>query len=124
MQNVANEFCMTDITLKVLETDSKGCVWLVLFVIEKSLTENFGIPYIEMFLSKEIRQFTLNQLLLKTLTNMEKEVAFLLFGNNTQKEIADLMIKSVNTIKTHINSVYDKLGVENKFDFQKRLLLR
>ena len=66
---------MTDICLKLIETDTTGNIWLVLFVLEKSNTDSFIIPYIE---NKKgnIRQFTLNQNRISLLSKTEKEIIF------------------------------------------------
>jgi len=120
-QNKFNEYEMTNINIKLLDTDSIGNIWLVLFVIEMSDSENYKIPYIETE-TGDIRQFTLNQTLLKKLTDAEKEIVFMMFGNISNKEIAQLMHKSFNTIRANIQNIYFKLEVTNRFEFQKKLL--
>lgn len=119
--NKFKKYEMTNINIKLLENDSLGNIWLVLFVIDKSISTNFIIPYIETF-SGEIRQYTLNQDLLKKLTDTEKEIVFMMFGDISHKEIAKLMHKSINTIRTHIYSIFGKIVVIDKLDLQKKLL--
>jgi len=119
--NCYEQFEMTNITLKLIETDSKGNIWLVLFIIEKSDSENYAIPFVETK-NREIRQFTLNQMLLKKLTDTEKEIVLYLFGNMTHKEISDLLRKSIKTVRFHIYNIKNKLEVKNMLDLQKKLL--
>jgi LuxR family maltose regulon positive regulatory protein len=47
---------------------------------------------------------------LEPLTNRERQILSQLTGHLTQHEIACGMYVSVNTLKTHINRVYRKLG--------------
>ena len=122
MQNNSNKFPMTDIILKLIETDRNGCIWLVLFVLEKSKTDYFKIPYIETDFDKHRHQFELNQLLLKKLTATEKEIVSYLFDNIPNNEIADLSHRSYYTIRTHIKNIYNKIEVEDRLELQKKLL--
>lgn len=123
MQNANNKFPMTDITLKLIETDRKGCIWLVLFIIEKSEKDYFQIPYIETSFDNERHLFDFNKKLLDQLTATEKEVLFFFFGNYSNNEIAELIFKSPQTVRSHLQSIYSKFNVNNKFDLQKKILL-
>jgi len=49
-----------------------------------------------------------------TLTEREREVLTLLDEGYTQKEIAQRLYLSPNTIRRHLQNVYEKLGVTNK----------
>lgn len=55
-----------------------------------------------------------NKLLVNPLTERELEVLEAIADGKTNKEIADALFVSVNTIKTHINRIYDKLNVNNR----------
>ncbi len=48
------------------------------------------------------------------LSDREEEVARLLIQGNTNKEIAATLFVSINTIKSHIKSIYRKAGVTNR----------
>jgi len=50
----------------------------------------------------------------KSLTKKEKEVLDLLAKGFLYKEIADQLSITINTVKQHIHSVYEKLHVTNK----------
>jgi DNA-binding CsgD family transcriptional regulator len=55
-----------------------------------------------------------NEVLKEKLTERENEILELLIRGLSNKEIADELFLSVNTIKTHILSLYNKLGVNNR----------
>lgn len=70
-----------------------------------------------------------NSKLQKPLSKMEKVVLKQLCNSKTSPEIADILCKSVKTINSHRQHIYDKLGVhnisdlimwanKNKFDFE------
>ncbi|MBN1686299.1 MAG: helix-turn-helix transcriptional regulator [Spirochaetales bacterium] len=48
------------------------------------------------------------------LSDREKEIAGLLIKGKTNKEIAGLLFISVNTVKSHIKSIYKKLKINNR----------
>ncbi|MBT3274551.1 MAG: helix-turn-helix transcriptional regulator, partial [Spirochaetales bacterium] len=48
------------------------------------------------------------------LSEREEEVARLLIQGKTNKDIAEQLFVSVNTIKSHIKKIYSKLGVNNR----------
>jgi len=123
MKNKSELFVMTNVSLKIIELDSNGNIWLVLFVIEKSYSENYIIPFIENS-TKDYRQFTFNQDILQNLSNIEKEVAMLLFTEIKIYEIAELMFKSPYTIKSHIQKLFKKAKAKNRLDFQRKLLCK
>lgn len=57
------------------------------------------------------------QEVLKNLTPKEQEIALLLKEGLYNQEIAKKLDVSINTVKSHIKSVYSKLGVKDKFSF-------
>lgn len=124
MQNDKKKHQMTDISLKVLETDTNGSIWLVLFIIEKSTSNNYKIPYIESSNTNKLEMFDLKIELFDRLTSTEKKIAKLLFSKMTNKEIADKLFKSVNTIKSHLKNIYLKTETNNRLEFQKKMLLK
>ncbi|MCU0441181.1 MAG: LuxR C-terminal-related transcriptional regulator [Bacteroidia bacterium] len=50
------------------------------------------------------------------LSKREWEVYQLLVIGNTDKEIADQLFISLNTVKTHIKKIYQKLDVRNRME--------
>ena len=55
------------------------------------------------------------------LSARESQIVCLLFQGYTRKLIADELMISENTVKTHIASIYDKFGVNNKTELIKKL---
>jgi LuxR family maltose regulon positive regulatory protein len=52
--------------------------------------------------------------LIEPLTECELEVLGLLCQGLSNREIADLLVLSVGTVKTHIHNIFGKLGVGNR----------
>ena len=52
-----------------------------------------------------------------SLTTQEEKVAELMMANKSNKEIASELFISLNTVKTHIRSLYAKLEVSNRTEF-------
>ncbi len=61
-----------------------------------------------------INQQRINQYLINPLSDREVEVLTLIAEGKTNKEVANLLFVSVNTIKTHVKKIYDKLDVKNR----------
>lgn len=70
---------------------------------ERQLDFHFGIS-----------QDDLNQYLLNPLSEREIEVLYKIAKGNTNKEIAAELFISVNTVKTHVLHIYEKLAVQNR----------
>ena len=49
-----------------------------------------------------------------SLTEREKEILLQLSIGATNKEIADILCITENTVKTHVNNILNKLGVQNR----------
>jgi LuxR family maltose regulon positive regulatory protein len=58
--------------------------------------------------------------LLEPLTDREREVLALLFQGKSNKEIARAMFVSVDTVKTHLRHIYEKLGVSDRNEAVRR----
>ncbi len=61
---------------------------------------------------QKISQITVSKL--SGLTNKELDILELIIDGKTNKEIAAQNFVEVSTIKTHINNLYAKLGVNNR----------
>ena len=57
---------------------------------------------------------TINNYLLCPLSDREIEVLQLMASGKTNKTVADELHVSVNTIKTHVKKIYEKLGASNR----------
>jgi LuxR family maltose regulon positive regulatory protein len=55
-------------------------------------------------------------LLLEPLTEAEQRVLGLLARGRTNPEIAATLVVSINTVKTHVQSIYRKLGVKSRWE--------
>jgi DNA-binding NarL/FixJ family response regulator len=51
---------------------------------------------------------------LSVLTDREREVLALLAGGMTNKEIAERLVVTTNTIKRHLKAIFEKLGVHTR----------
>ena len=63
-------------------------------------------------------------MLVEAISERELEVLQLLADGRTNKEIAQALYISINTVKSHLKSIYGKLGVNNRREAvsQARLL--
>ncbi len=57
-----------------------------------------------------------------TLTNRETQVLHHLIEGLSYKEIADKMINSINSIRTHVKNIYKKLNVHSRAEIMKMYL--
>lgn len=58
---------------------------------------------------------------LQTLTTQEEKVLQLIYTGKSNKEIAEMLFVSLNTIKTHIGSINAKLNVSNRKELIEKL---
>jgi len=59
-----------------------------------------------------------------SLTGREKEILQLLLKGKSNKEISDLMYVSTETVKTHLQNIYRKLGVRSRMEAAALLFSR
>ena len=52
----------------------------------------------------------------KTLSPREREIVELVAAGKTNKEIAALLVISLNTVKAHLGNIMGKLGVRNRVE--------
>ncbi|HNT73452.1 MAG TPA: LuxR C-terminal-related transcriptional regulator [Anaerolineae bacterium] len=69
---------------------------------------------------KESKQAAHDGGLLEPLSDRELEVLRLIAANLSNQDIADTLVVSLNTIKTHIQRLYGKLGVSNRLEAVER----
>ena len=58
--------------------------------------------------------------LLEPLTEREHELLVLLVAGLTNREIAEQLVISTNTVRTHLKNVYGKLNVRNRVEAASR----
>ena len=76
--------------------------------IDLSLTGKLFREVVELRRAKREAQYTLG------LTNRESEVLRLIASGARNKEIADQLFLTVNTVKFHIENIYEKLDVQTR----------
>ncbi|MEP1034786.1 LuxR C-terminal-related transcriptional regulator [Ekhidna sp.] len=64
----------------------------------------------------------LNEGLIKPLSQREFEILQHAITDKTNREIADLVFVSINTVKFHLRKIYEKLGVSNRSEALEKLL--
>ena len=92
-------------------TDPAGIIAAVKDVIEG------GSPMSAAIARKVVESFRLNtqqQQVLERLTSREQEIVDLLSQGFRYKEIADRLFLSVETVRTHIRNIYEKLQVNSR----------
>lgn len=57
-----------------------------------------------------------------SLTAREKEILAMLLKGKSNKEISDLMFVSTETVKTHLQNIYRKLGVKSRMEVLAQFL--
>lgn len=72
------------------------------------------------FLVIRIRKNNENSLLTTTLSKQENIIKELIISGKSNKEIANELFISINTVKTHISNIYSKLNITNR----KELLIK
>lgn len=107
VQGYGNTMMTTSYLNSAVETISNDYIWL--------------IPQITTLLLKDITEksdsMVDEELLLKNLTKTEKKIAILLKNAYSNINISDELNISVNTVKTHIKHIYEKLNVKDRLSF-------
>lgn len=57
-----------------------------------------------------------------TLTLREKEILQLVVNGNSNQEIVEKLFLSINTVKTYMSRIFDKLDVKNRAELNKKAL--
>ncbi len=89
---------------KALTLIKKGEIWTSRKLISRAIPD--GPEYIKSHLSKNVESFMLS--------DREKEILKTMVLGFKNKEIADKLFISENTVKTHISNIFKKFGVNNR----------
>ena len=84
---------------------------------ERELYSNIEISlfnFSKFMLPVELNRENLNQLIVNPLTQKEFDVLKSLYEGKTNQQLADEQFVSVNTVKTHIKNVYEKLDTHTR----------
>lgn len=109
MKTNTDDYQMTEVNIRVLETDSKGSIWLVLFSIKKARNDSYTIPYIKIPDNTAVAEkYDLTPQIYELLSKTETNIVHTLFETTNNTEISNKTSKSLNTIKTHFNNIYLK----------------
>lgn len=109
-RGIINKTEPTDTLLKAIEKIHLGELWL-----NRNATSRILMQIAQAHAPVEL---STEQKKLKTLTVKEEKVtrAIQMFSENTLKEIADKLHISEHTLRNHLASIYDKLGVRNRLE--------
>lgn len=107
VQGYGNTLMTTSYLNSAIETISNDYIWL--------------IPQITTQLLKDITNKSDSKIdeekLFQNLTKTEKKIAILLKNAYTNINISDELNISINTVKTHIKHIYEKLNVKDRLSF-------
>jgi len=109
-RGIINKTEPTDTLLKAIEKIHLGELWL-----NRNATSRILMQIAQ---ANSPVELSTEQKKLKTLTVKEEKVtrAIQMYSENTLKEIADKLHISEHTLRNHLASTYDKLGVRNRLE--------
>lgn len=90
------------------ETSNTTLLWIIVSLLIFSILINIFQFIAHKRKGKPIR------VLETKLTQQEQKILELILEDKTNKEIASLMFVSISTVKTHINNLYKKLGINSR----------
>lgn len=112
----ADAYCKKDIKIgrlvQIMEMVNEGAIWIdpaIAKVVMTILTEGAGVPDIVKREEKASRTPYNTDL-----TAREAEVLALIVRGMSNKEIANALELSINTVKTHVKSIIQKMAVEDR----------
>jgi LuxR family maltose regulon positive regulatory protein len=80
----------------------------------RGLAPAYARRLLKAFTDSPIPDIPVEQLLIEPLSERELEVVARLAEGLTYREIAQVLFVSLNTVKTHLKSIYGKLGVHDR----------
>jgi RNA polymerase sigma factor (sigma-70 family) len=83
--------------------------------------ESFAAELLTRGLQQEAQRAQVQETL-KTLSPREQEVTWLTARGYTNRQIADILVLSPETVKTHVRHILEKLNVRSKADLRLLLL--
>jgi DNA-binding CsgD family transcriptional regulator len=70
----------------------------------------------EAYLKADLNDFSQKALNSHNITSREKEIISLLINGYSYKEISNELVISLPTVKTHVQNIYKKIGINNKIE--------
>jgi DNA-binding CsgD family transcriptional regulator len=93
-----------------LPSSRKKDLGFIIFIVILSLSIGFLASLIY------LKFFRKNQNLIQNLSVQERKIFALLIEGKSNKEISEFLSIGLNTVKTHVNSIYSKLDVKSRKD--------
>lgn len=94
-------------------------VWIVMSVaVAISMSIGTALAFRSKWLDHKYREALIKPE--AELSQRELEVFRLLLGNKTNRQISEELFIELSTLKSHINSIYKKLGVKRRVELRKR----
>lgn len=109
----ADAYCTKDVRmqrlLQVIEMVQEGAIWM-----DPAIAKIVSTAFPLMSHSQENAKTLTRQSYNINLTERESEVLELLIEGKANKEIANDLNLSINTVKTHVRSIIDKMAVDSR----------
>jgi DNA-binding NarL/FixJ family response regulator len=97
-----------EVLIKAIEKVYAGEVWLGRSMV--------AVLFREMSHPRSARQDDAEMARIATLTQREREVVNLICQGNKHKQVAERLFISETTVRHHLTSIFDKLGVSDRFE--------
>ena len=107
--------------LSIQVTDDLGAQLRSLALAEGQSPEALGQHLLARALEQEVRRARTERTLAR-LTARQQEVAWLAADGGTNRQIAEALVISTETVKTHIANVLERLGLRSKAELRLLLL--
>jgi len=114
LRNLNNEYYLSDIKVKIMQTDSLGNPWLGLFAIKKSEYPNYFLPYFKNVKTNVYNFITIPKLTSYNLKTKQLQTLNLLCRQISLNEIALKLGISLGGIKNRLDIIYKILKVETR----------
>ena len=118
-----------EVVINAFKTGADACVGLTspgyLMRILELVCRSGIMVFPRSFKSQMLKMVTVSERLspkiLEEMTSREKEIFNLLIAKNSNKEIARCLFISESTVKSHVRSILQKIGVKNRIDLNDSL---
>jgi len=99
---------------QINETETSQIPWLLMLILTIVISVGTNLYFFHS--RKRRKKSNIVAQFKDNLTAQEQNVLDLLLENHSNKEIASTLFVSVSTVKSHINSIYKKLGINSRDD--------